>query len=104
MKPIPDIMAIFLNFFLSITIFLEYLGAEFRNSDVISNINDIIASHNPISDIERKNFILFPTYHIRYLNGICIRVYFVFLNSNGFTCGLSYHTGYCAFKRGSEAT
>ena len=54
-KPTP--MATNLKSFLSMAIRAEYLGDEYNNSDVISSIMAVIASHKLMSDSDRGKFI-----------------------------------------------
>ncbi len=61
MKPIPKVRATCLNTFLSIAIFREYREEEDSISEVMSRIMAFIASHNPISEIDSGNSIVYTS-------------------------------------------
>ena len=58
-KAIPQPTAATLKGFFSIKIRAEYSGEELINSEVISSIMAVTASHRPISESERGKIICF---------------------------------------------
>ena len=57
MKASPTPMDMSLRRVRSMTMSLKYVVEEERNSDVISSIMAVIASHRPMSDIDSGKFI-----------------------------------------------
>lgn len=78
MKPMPNVRAVSLRRFLSITMFLRYLDDdEVRSSEVISRIIAVTASHRLMSENVSGQIIFRPLVFVRWLLGFVFLALFV---------------------------